>query len=85
VADSVLFKYRAFLSYSNADTGWGKWVHSRLEAFHIDKDLVGRGHAARIGTMNAAVDLSRPRGVFRRQRADRCHFPQRSPVTSDDI
>lgn len=36
------FKYRAFLSYSHADTKWAKRVHARLEGFHIDKDLVGR-------------------------------------------
>jgi formylglycine-generating enzyme required for sulfatase activity len=36
------FKYRAFLSYSHADTGIAKRVHARLEGFHIDKDLVGR-------------------------------------------
>jgi formylglycine-generating enzyme required for sulfatase activity len=36
------FKYRAFLSYSHADTGVAKRVHGRLEGFRIDKDLVGR-------------------------------------------
>ena len=36
------FKYRAFLSYSHADTRWAKWLHGRLEAFRIDKELVGR-------------------------------------------
>ena len=36
------FKYRAFLSYSHADTHAAKRVHGRLEGFHIDKDLVGR-------------------------------------------
>ena len=35
-------KYRAFISYSHADTGWAKWLHRGLEAFHIDKDLAGR-------------------------------------------
>lgn len=34
--------YRAFISYSHADTGWAKWLHRRLEGFRIDKDLVGR-------------------------------------------
>lgn len=38
----VSFKYRAFVSYSHADTGWAKWLHRGLESFHIDKDLVGR-------------------------------------------
>lgn len=35
-------KYRAFLSYSHADTGVAMRVHRRLEGFHIDKVLVGR-------------------------------------------
>jgi tetratricopeptide (TPR) repeat protein len=35
-------KYRAFLSYSHADTGTALRVHRRLEGFHIDKDLVDR-------------------------------------------
>jgi len=35
-------KYRAFISYSHADTAFAKWLHRGLEAFHIDKDLVGR-------------------------------------------
>jgi tetratricopeptide (TPR) repeat protein len=36
------FKYRAFLSYSHADTSLAQRVHRRLEGFHIDKELVGR-------------------------------------------
>ena len=40
--EPVLFKYRAFLSYSHADMSWAKWLHSRLEGCRIDKDLVGR-------------------------------------------
>ncbi len=35
-------KYRAFISYSHADTRWAKWLHRRLEGFRIDKDLQGR-------------------------------------------
>jgi tetratricopeptide (TPR) repeat protein len=42
VAETIRIKYRAFLSYSHADTGWAKWLHARLEGFRIDKDLVGR-------------------------------------------
>jgi tetratricopeptide (TPR) repeat protein len=42
VAETVSFKYRAFLSYSHRDTGWAKWLHARLEGFHIDKDLIAR-------------------------------------------
>ena len=38
----VQFRYRAFLSYGHADTGWAKWLHGKLEGFRIDRDLVGR-------------------------------------------
>jgi tetratricopeptide (TPR) repeat protein len=38
----VAFKYRAFLSYSHADSAVAQRVHRRLEAFHIDSELVGR-------------------------------------------
>jgi len=38
----VGFKYRAFLSYAHADLRWGRWLHTRLEGFTIDKDLVER-------------------------------------------
>ena len=33
--------YQAFISYSHADTAWAKWLQRGLEAFKIDKDLVG--------------------------------------------
>ena len=46
VPDTDPFKYRAFLSYSHADTGVAKRVHARLEDFHIDKELVGRATSA---------------------------------------
>jgi tetratricopeptide (TPR) repeat protein len=42
VAETVPFKYRAFLSYSHRDMAWAKWLHARLEGFPIDKDLIGR-------------------------------------------
>src|SRR5688500_7985424 len=42
MSDPVVFKYRAFISYSHADTNWAKWLHRGLEGFRIDKDLVGR-------------------------------------------
>ncbi len=42
MVDSAPLKYRAFISYSHADTGWAKWLHRGLESFTIDKDLVGR-------------------------------------------
>jgi tetratricopeptide (TPR) repeat protein len=42
MADPIALKYRAFISYSHADTNWAKWLHGALEGFTIDKDLVGR-------------------------------------------
>lgn len=36
------FKYRAFISYSHADHGWGVWLHKELEKFKTSKPLVGR-------------------------------------------
>jgi tetratricopeptide (TPR) repeat protein len=38
----VGFKYHAFLSYARADVRWAKWLHSQLEGFRIDRDLIGR-------------------------------------------
>jgi tetratricopeptide (TPR) repeat protein len=40
------FRYRAFLSYSHADTGVAKRVHWRLEGFRVDKELIGRNTPA---------------------------------------
>ena len=37
----VDFNYRAFISYSHADTKRAKWLHGRHEGFCIDEDLVG--------------------------------------------
>jgi tetratricopeptide (TPR) repeat protein len=42
VAEIAAIKYRAFLSYSHRDKAWAKWLHSALESYHVDKDLVGR-------------------------------------------
>ena len=42
MAKPTAFKYRAFISYSHADTPSAKWLHRALEGFRIDKDLVGR-------------------------------------------
>ena len=41
MSESVTLKYRAFLCYAHADTSWARWLHGRLEGFHIDEDLVG--------------------------------------------
>ena len=42
MAEPITFKYRAFLSYAHADTRAVRRLHRRLEAFRIDKDLIGR-------------------------------------------
>ena len=42
MADTVPFKYRAFLSYSHNDRAWAEWLHAELEKRRIDPDLVGR-------------------------------------------
>jgi len=42
VAETIAYTYRAFISYSHADTAWAKWLHRGLESFRIDKDLAGR-------------------------------------------
>src|SRR5581483_2908606 len=42
----IAFRYRAFISYSHADTAHAKWLHRALETFRIDKDLAGRETAA---------------------------------------
>ena len=38
----VAIRYRAFLSYSHADTAWAKWLHASLERYSVDKDLIGQ-------------------------------------------
>ncbi len=35
MSESIDFKYRAFLSYSHADTLLAKWLHARLESFPL--------------------------------------------------
>jgi tetratricopeptide (TPR) repeat protein len=42
MAEPLALRYRAFISYSHADTSWAKWLHRALESFRIDRDLVGR-------------------------------------------
>jgi TIR domain len=46
VAQPAAIKYRAFLSYSHRDKAWARWLHSALEGYRIDKDLVGRETSA---------------------------------------
>ena len=40
--EPVPLKHRAFLSYAHADGRTAKWLHTALEGFRIDNDLVGR-------------------------------------------
>src|SRR5262245_3316752 len=41
---AVDFTYRAFLSYSHADTAWARWLHKHIEGFAV-RDLAGRDTA----------------------------------------
>jgi hypothetical protein len=36
------YRYRAFISYSHKDEAWARWLHGRLERYHVPKALVGR-------------------------------------------
>jgi TIR domain len=47
MSEFASLNYRAFISYSHADTGWARWLHRSLESFPIDKDLVGRETSTR--------------------------------------
>ena len=46
MANSILFKYRAFLSYSHRDKAWCEWLYGALDQTRIDADLVGRATMA---------------------------------------
>jgi tetratricopeptide (TPR) repeat protein len=46
-------RYRVFLSYSHADTGWARWLMRRLEGFHVPERFHGR--AAPIGEVGARI------------------------------
>ncbi len=67
-------KYRAFLSYSHADTKEAVRLHRSIEYFHIDKDLVGRET-----TMGPVPQSIRP--VFR----DRHDFETGSIFTNQTL
>ena len=70
----VDFKFRAFLSYSHADSSTAKWLHGRLEGFTIDKEIVGRS------TATGAIPKSL-RPVFR----DRHDFDAGSSLTEQTL
>lgn len=36
------YKYKAFISYSHQDKKWGDWLHKKLEAYQVPKELVGK-------------------------------------------
>ncbi len=40
-ADRMISKYRAFISYSHADTAWGEWLHRALERYRVPEAFVG--------------------------------------------
>ena len=72
VAETVDFKYRAFLSYAHTDTRWAKWLHGarRLldrQGYRWPRD------ADRSGAEDAAPHLPRPRRFLRRPCAQRRH------------
>jgi hypothetical protein len=42
LGERILHRAVAFFSYSHRDKAWGEWLHRSLEAYRIDRDLVGR-------------------------------------------
>ena len=58
MSEPVPYRYRAFLSYSHRDKAWGKWLHSALEGYRVDKDLVGRDTPA--GSVLASAQGASP-------------------------
>src|SRR5262249_36077841 len=74
MAAPVEFRYRAFISYSHADTKWANWLHGRLESFRIDRDLIGRQTA-----MGLIPKTLRP--IFR----DRDVSPEGNPLSEQPL
>src|SRR3989304_3271219 len=74
MSQPVSLKYRAFISYSHADTGWARWLHRGLETFSIDKDLAGRTTAT--GVIPSAL-----RPIFR----DRDDFTAGKTLTEQTL
>jgi hypothetical protein len=78
----VPLKYRAFISYSHADTGWARWLHRGLESFVIDPDLAGRETSTgkvppRCGPSYATAQTSPPARPSPSRRARRSTRPGR--------
>ena len=72
--DPAAIKYRAFLSYSHADTKEAQRLHRSIEYFRIDSDLAGRATA--MGPIPSAI-----RPVFR----DRHDFETGSIFTDQTL
>ena len=80
MTEPVAFKYRAFISYSHADTAWAKWLHRALEIFHHRQGprraRDGDGH----DPQNADAHLPRPRRLHRGPYAHQTrHSPRSTP------
>lgn len=43
------FKYRAFISYSHADSAWARWLHRALEHYRVPRRLAGAEGVRRLG------------------------------------
>ncbi|MCB1544833.1 MAG: TIR domain-containing protein [Rhodoblastus sp.] len=42
LSDASFYPYRAFISYSHADSARCEWLHGKLESYRVPRDLVGR-------------------------------------------
>ena len=77
MAEAISFKYRGFISYSHTDTGWAKWLHRQIEAFRIDKDLIGT--ATPMGAVpNRLRPIFRDRSDFKAGHTSRTKRSRRS-------
>ena len=65
MAEPVPFKYRAFISYSHADTAWAKWLHRALEGFTHRQGPRGPRDGDRSDPQGAPPHLPRPRRLHR--------------------
>jgi len=66
LTETTSFKYRAFLSYSHRDKAWGKWLHTALERYAVDKELIGRETPLGPILKTLRPNLPRPRRFCRR-------------------
>ena len=41
-AATPAYRYRVFVSYSNADRKWGDWLFKRLDRYQVEEALVGQ-------------------------------------------